>query len=295
MKKGVHAYFMATSRYTIIYESKTKRYKLCRILLTSDGSYFVTCPYHESNLVSLMKRTFNFPNPKARSNDAPLEYGLVDDDDHRLKLSHHPDGFVQFSGNGILSGRNSDGTPKGIGLMSWPLSRPTAGPACAVTILNPQAFKKAGPAEPTDIIFRADDLYQTDNDNGLAIELYYFPGLWRRFVKASSHGPVIWLKHPRDSILELRVCKSPADSWKIGFLGVDLWSCPVRFGDAKSGFALSSSTGGLHYNDEKELEGQGLLAIHPAVENISIAPMELAFPKRDNPPDTKGGAPLSAG
>jgi hypothetical protein len=40
----------------------------------------------------------------------------MEDDEYRLKLSHHPDGFVQFSGHGIKSGRNADGTPKGLGV-----------------------------------------------------------------------------------------------------------------------------------------------------------------------------------
>jgi hypothetical protein len=147
---------MATNRYTIILEEQGKRYKLCRVLLTSDGSYFVTCPYHPSEKVFLSKRRVNYPNPEKLSNEPPIEYSILNDDDHRIKFSHHPDGFIQFSGEGVVSGRNPDGSPKGLGLYSWPLKNPTAGPACGVTIQKPTAFKEADAPSKGDIIFRGE-------------------------------------------------------------------------------------------------------------------------------------------
>lgn len=54
-----------------------------------------------------------------------------------VKFSYHPDGFVQFSSttnNRIVSGRKSDGTPKGLGLISWPLDNPiSTGPSMTIT------------------------------------------------------------------------------------------------------------------------------------------------------------------
>ena len=58
-----------------------------------------------------------------------VELASLDDDDRRLKLSHHPDGFVQFSGEGVLSGRDPNGAARGMGVMSWPLAAPVRG-AC---------------------------------------------------------------------------------------------------------------------------------------------------------------------
>ena len=219
---------MATNRYTIIYEINSTRRKLCTVLLSSDGSYFVTCPYHKSEVVSLSKRTVNYTRSSQVLETPPIEYSLLEDDEHRLKLSHHPDGFVQFSGHNILSGRNEKGDPKGIGLMSWPMSKPTAGPVCGITILNPAAFKEAGNLRTGDILFNSEDIYRADKDTGLMIEMYYFPGLWRRFVRASPRGPVLWLKHPSGAVLELRVCKSPpmtgeSVSWALMFGHVQLY------------------------------------------------------------------------
>ncbi len=197
---------MATNRYTIIFEETDgTRYKLCRILLTSDGSYFVTCPYHQSDKIFLGRLHINYANPKKRANDPPIEYAIIDDDDeHRVKLAHHPDGFVQFSGQGIVSGRHPDGSAKGLGLKSWPLNLPTAGPACAITIQRPTEFRIADTPSKEDIIFYGNDLYRTDIDNGIIIEMYYFTGMWRRFVRRGANGPIICLRHPSDAILELR-------------------------------------------------------------------------------------------
>lgn len=142
---------MATARYTIIYERDGNRYKVVRVLIGEDGSYYVTCPYHVSEKVSLTKRIVNYPNPDSRAEDAPIELAVLEDDDHRLKLSHHPDGFVQFSGHGVRSGKHEDGTPKGLGLQSFRLDRPTAGPAVSVTILGPTAFEVAR-KERTEIL-----------------------------------------------------------------------------------------------------------------------------------------------
>src|SRR6185312_16257931 len=114
------------AKYTVVYESGNSRHKLLKVMLSDDGSYYATCPYHDSDRVDLWKGTINYANPSRRRGDKPIELAVLEDDKHRLKLSHHPDGFVQFSGHGVRSGRNKDGSPKGVGLMSFPLSRPTA-------------------------------------------------------------------------------------------------------------------------------------------------------------------------
>ncbi len=178
--------------------------------------------------------------------------------------------------------------------MSWPLARPTAGPACGITIQTPTAFKEAEEPSSNDILFRAEDLYRAKIDNGLLVEMYYFPALWRRFVRHSTRGPIIWLRHPSGSVLELRVCMSPPDSWKTGFLGIDLWPCPIRLG-ADSGFAISSPTGNVKYDGDEELEGEALFAAYPPLtDEISRGMVNLAFRPRDDPPYSKSRPSPSA-
>ena len=280
---------MATAKYTIIYEDDGTRYKLLKLMLTDDGSYFATCPYHESDRVTLAKTIVNYVDPARRATDKPIELAVLNDDLHRLKLSHHPDGFVQFSGHGIRSGRNADGSPKGLGIKSFPLNRPTAGPAFGLTVMNPRAFKEAGAPDKTDVVFKRSDLFEANVDNGLIIESFYFRPEWRRFVKKRDGSPIILLRHPSGALLELRVCPPPDDNWRTGFLGVDLWSVPVRLGEGPSGFAMSSPAGDLHYNDEGQLEGVSLFASYPALpEDVSVTPAILTFAPREDPAYRQG-------
>ena len=280
---------MRTAKYTVIYDTGVSRHKLLKLMLRSDGSYFATCPYHRSDRVLLSKRTINYANPQRRSGDQPLELAVLEDDAHRLKLSHHPDGFVQFSGNGIKSGRNPDGSPKGIGIVSFPLARPTAGPAFGLTVINPTAFREAGPSRLTDIVFAQSELFMAKEDNGLIVESYYFAPEWRRFVKLRGGLPTISLRHPSGALLELRVCPPPGNDWQTGFLGIDLWPAPVRLGRGDSGFAMSSPTGKLRYNDHGELEAEALAATFPALpDNVLVVPVALAFPPREDPSYRKG-------
>ena len=99
---------MHYGKYTIVYQKPEAEYKLCKIWFGADGSYYVTSPYHPEGRAFLMKIRVNY---SLQEMTVPLEEAIdtagLDDDDRRLKLAHHPDGFVQFSGHGILSGRDS--------------------------------------------------------------------------------------------------------------------------------------------------------------------------------------------
>jgi hypothetical protein len=154
--------------------------------------------------------------------------------------------------------------------------------------MNPTAFKEADAASRSDITFNKGDLFMASEDNGLIIEAYYFSALWRRFVRMHGGVPIVLLRHPSGAILELRVCPPPNNNWRTGFLGVDLWPAPVSLGNESSGFAMSSPTGELRYNEKKELESTALFAYYPPDIDTSITPMALAFPVRDDPPYKEG-------
>jgi hypothetical protein len=281
--------FMATAKYTVIYDSGNSKHKLLKIMLSNDGSYYATCPYHKSDRVELWKGTVNYANPSRRSRHDPIELAVLEDDQHRLKLSHHPDGFLQFSGHGIRSGRDRNGSPKGLGLMSFPLSRPTAGPAFGLSVQNPLAFKQADAEREGDIVFKREGLFMAPGDNGLVMESYYFRPEWRRFVKLRSGRPIIHLRHPSGALLELQVCGPPSNSWRTGFIGIDLWPAPIKFGRAESGFAMSSPTGNLRHNDEGELEADALFAVYPPLtDDVSQALAFTMFAPRDDPSYREG-------
>ena len=111
---------MSKTRATIIAEKDGQRRKLFKVWFGQDGSYYVTAPYHSAKTATLWKRTVGYDTPFGKMAVDPLDtvvdVATLDDDEGRLKLSHHPDGFCQFSGQGILSGRDENGQIKGVGV-----------------------------------------------------------------------------------------------------------------------------------------------------------------------------------
>ncbi len=83
-------------------------------------------PYHraKSGWVGKMPVVYKQIGPASISRDDLVAFTAG----HRVKLSYHQDWFVQFSGEvqgKIISGRDHNtGEPKGIGLMTQPLSNP---------------------------------------------------------------------------------------------------------------------------------------------------------------------------
>lgn len=155
--------------------------------------------------------------------------------------------------------------------------------------MTPTAFKQAGAATKFDIVFSKDELFMSSEDNGLIVEAFYFQPRWRRFARLRDGVPTILLRHPSGALLELRVCAPPNKDWRTGFLGIDVWPCPIKLGN-ESGFAMSSPTGGLHYNEEGNLEAVALFACYPPIgsDKSLTAPMALAFPPRDDPAYQEG-------
>lgn len=85
------------------------------------------------------------------------DHAGVEDERAALKLSHHPDGFVQFSGTGITSGRDDSGQPKGVGLVSWPLSDPVQGPSFGLVIFGIQHYAPAA-GQKDEVVFTEADI-----------------------------------------------------------------------------------------------------------------------------------------
>ena len=273
---------MATAGFTIVLVVDGVRRKMCKLLLHDDGSYFLTVPYHPSGKVLLARMRVNYPHPEKNRIEPPVDFALLDDDEHRLKLSHHPDGFVQFSGKGILSGVHSDGTPKGMGLRSWPIAKPPAGPAIGITILGANAFAEAGPARATDVEFRAEEMVRNPWDTGYLIEFYYMPRMWTRFLTPTENGGHrIQRQHPTGTVLDLRACWNPGSIG--GLVGVEMYPAPIALGGAESGFVYSSPTGDVHYDEDGDLVGEAIYASFPALDPTwSQTPIDLVYSPLDD-------------
>ena len=270
---------MAAGKYTIAFESKTGRRKLFKLWFGSDGSYYVTVPYHPAKKAVLLKQTVNYVTSVPRTVDGgdfvsvEQAIDIASADDARIKLSHHPDGFLQFSGKGLLSGRNPDGSAKGIGILSWPLSQGCRGPAFGVTISGVDDFEPVGTGNNSLCLFREADLTVIPGVGPLAIEGHYFPAMWRRFVQTHADGTkTIPIVHPAGVVLNLRVLL-PADKCPIGgFFGLEIFGDLGTFAGllSESGFILSSSTGNVRLNEHGQKIGDGLYCHYPRPEGIPI-------------------------
>lgn len=256
---------VANNKWTVAFQRDGRTHKLCKVLFGQDGSYYVTVPYHPARKALILKQEVNYARAEQHlALDTALELATLEDDDARLKISHHPDGFLQFSGRGVLSGRNAiTGAPLGVGTMTWPLSRPVAGPSFALTIVGVQDFETTESARDV-IAFSDEDLDPGPEDNGVVIEGYYFAVPMRRFLSRDWRGRrVVRLAHPSRGVLELPVCLTDPSCDLPGFIGLEVRTVYAEFPEP-SGYLLSTSTGNARRNQQGELLGDALCAVFPA-------------------------------
>ena len=113
--------FTAPVKTTVVVAHEGGLKRIVKLLPLSDGGFAATMPYHSKRSGSLMKTLIpQGTGTLSVSLDQVVPFSASD----RVKLSYHADGFVQFSGetsSRIVSGRDSEGRPKGLGLMSHPL------------------------------------------------------------------------------------------------------------------------------------------------------------------------------
>jgi hypothetical protein len=267
-------------RFTIAYEKSGTIYKLCKVIFGADGSYYVTAPYHGQNRAALFKATINFNKQvQTVAKDSFIDVAVADDDDQRIKLSHHPDGFLQFSGKGIISGPNANG----ISIKSWSLGMPAKGPAFGITIRGIDAFKTAPKVTKEFCVFRHDSMYLAPDINTFHLEAYYFSSPMRRFIRKNVDGePIISVSHPNGTALPLKVLVGPNDFISPGFLAVELYATNQPKPLEDSSFTFSSSTGNLRKNEKGELLGDGLYCIYPSPPDMENA-RSLNFPGVQSP------------
>lgn len=260
------------SSYRIAYRHRGKLYRLTRIVYGSDGSYYVSAPVHPAERAQFVKMTVNYAKHEMR---VPLEEAIdlagAEGDDKEIKLSHHPDGFMQFSGAGLVSGRGEDGAILGMGVMTWPLWEPIRGPAFALALTRFDDVVGETSENADTVVFDETDVTPLDDAEVLVVEGYYFPPLWRRFIRCDSMGRlVIRVFHPAKAVVELRVLLPPTKCKLPGFLGLEAYTqyapSSVEDDEAKPSFIFSGSTGNIRRNDDGELLGDAIYCMYPGHE-----------------------------
>ncbi len=155
---------MPTTRATVIAEQASRKHKLFKVWFGRDGSYYVTVPYHTAKTASLLKRTVRYGIPFGKvassGSESLIDVAVLGDNNHRLKMAHHPDGFCQFSGHGIQSGKDKNGRIKGIGVHARALRAigPKFGPVFGVTVFGIDDFDACDQVGRDDVLIRVDDL-----------------------------------------------------------------------------------------------------------------------------------------
>jgi hypothetical protein len=183
-----------------------------------------------------------------------------------LKLSHHPDGFVQFSGEGIISGKDENGRIRGIGLYSWPLVQPTLGPSFSLVFSDPTKTGRPTKNRPGTIVLQEDDIaHMRMGLKGVQIIGFYLPVRWREFVHrvVADHYEIGVVNPGAQAVLRLRVLMASKDSRIPGMVGLQVTPHGLDFPNDEPAFIMVSSTGNLRRNRKGELLGDELVCIYP--------------------------------
>lgn len=258
-----------STKHLIIIECNGKRRKFAKLLFTGDGSYSLTAPYHSAKKAVLIKATVNYEtNEQLHAISNSIE--LSELDEGRLKLSHHRSGFVQYSGDGVLSGIDDNGKAKGLGVFSCPLEEVGSGPAISAGVQGIEELEETTKGSKHDLIVDVDEIPKLNDYNGLMLELHYFQPQIRRFVfkdwKGRNRLDII---HPTGFIIPMYVILAPEDCELPGLIGLDLYGRKFDFG--ASGFSLSGPGENARLNEKGEKIADLLFCMFPRPANLEGA------------------------
>jgi hypothetical protein len=190
-----------------------------------------------------------------------------------VKFSYHPDGFVQFSSatnSRITSGRNPDGTPKGLGLLSWPLNNPiSTGPSMTITLWGLDKFAKELPTkvdkrfvfETKEAVKHQKAIFVKDDQTAYAMALYIIPNSISGNVidkdgKKTANLAMMQALPDGSSFMRLRelvrIIEIPRQSYRIAIS----WFFIPKKSQSDSGYIFFGPTDGK----------RGLVASYPAVD-----------------------------
>jgi hypothetical protein len=264
-------YMSKFTDYTIAYSEEGKTYKIAKVIFGSDGSYYLTCPYHQTNTAFLCKGFIDADKTSQEfSLDEVPQSATVDDDEKRLKLSHHPDGWVQFSGNGFISGRGSLGRSSGINMESFPLTMNNRAGAFTITIRNPIEFKLLEQHTDRVCLFAADQMLSPNQSNLLIVEGTYFPEWWRRFVRTDHSGQLVLdAAYSGPTLVRWRVLPFPGDSKGLGLLGINAYRWRI---DSHTGFDFIVSVIGKQIGEHNSQKQEALFCMYPRPPKVENAP-----------------------
>lgn len=273
-------------RYTIACRRDSRIFKVCKLIFGSDGSYYVTSPYHRLNRAYLVKMPWVNNDPRGlvhlKGFEEAMDAGGFDDDESRLKLSHHPDGFVQFSGPGLISGRDSEGRIRGMGVMAWTLDCQFHAMAFGIVIRGLEELVQIEKEEDGMVLFDWSEFAARSDADVLYIEAHYFPSWIRYYARTGPKGPELSTPHPAGVFFNLKVIFPPESSPVQNFFGLHAFAYPGEDIHPKPSFALSGPIGNIRLSTTRQQVGESLSILYPRPEEMSVR--TLGFPPKQNQP-----------
>jgi hypothetical protein len=245
-------------------ESGGQARKLAKVIGYGAGGFAVTMPYHSARSGFVAKVPIDY-NVIGRF-EVPAESLVGFTAENRTKLSYHPDGFVQFSGEiqgKVISGRDpKTGEPRGVGLMTQPLSNPIrTGPTFGVVAWGLEDFGELRDADRA-VVFEPEDMYYRgctpEEANGLLLEVFVFPKRYWAATRQRRTGYALTMAfrffEASYAAIELKVLDLPGqDILLAGFVS----RLAVSF-RGRSGWVLNGPG-----NREKSGKGHVLMAFYP--------------------------------
>ncbi len=215
--------------FTIAIEDQGTLRKITKIVPYKQGGFGVLAPYHNARQGFLAKHPVDYSKRRIEMRQEDMVAYSAED---RVKLSLHPDGFVQFSGENagrIVSGRDPEtGEPKGLGLVASPLSQPiNTGPTFGCVVWGVSDFELLKNTGRSDVVtFSEEDFYYRgctpETWNGYIIEAFVFPDVFWGTVRSRGGKLIASLLSPMFEAVapgfDYRVIPLPGQPILLGFL-----------------------------------------------------------------------------
>ncbi len=245
-------------------------------------------PYHAAKEGWLYKHKVDYRKEEMSLEISDMQHFIASD---RVKLSHHWDGFVQFSGvnpQKIMSGLDAEtGEPKGLAIMSAPMWKPiTSGPTFGILVWGPTDFKQVTDTRETDVVFHSNEIYYERSApyhfNAYHVEGWVFSASMWDGVRGSGNDLRLSMSFPNKhraarAYLEFRVLPIPTDDTDL-FLGVRVTRTQVNF-PSPSGFVMGGPSDlrvGAHVAETiKAAYPKDAEVAHLEAESLDYVPDEL--------------------
>lgn len=274
----MHAVYLSSKRimarekegnHLIAIRERGHLYKVCRIVFAKDGSYFVNVNYHNLTGARVLRMMVNYEAPEALPISDALDIGVSTKAYHQLKFSHHASGFAQFSGTGIVSGRDpTSGAIRGIGVDSFSPLQPQPGPAFGMRLAGVDRFEPIRPVQQPTCIFGRDDLAPFTGTASYCVEGLLFEAQHVTLVETSVGGTKSFrTRHPNGKLMRLRAVLPPASLKLPYFMGLRFYALRDDLQREKHSLIFSGPTGNLRRNGRGQRIGDGIFCHFPATDS----------------------------